>query len=80
VVHGTYTLPEPLRALGVDLEGRVAWARVVALNIGGSNPYCWASSIKSRHSKSANLPITASWSPRVWTEFKGLISIIKYSQ
>src|SRR5829696_9706603 len=62
VVHGTYTLPEPLRALGVDLEGRVAWARVVALNIGGSNPYCWASSIKSRHSKSANLPITASWS------------------
>src|SRR5829696_5578875 len=47
VVHGTYTLPEPLRALGVDLEGRVAWARVVALNIGGSNPYCWASSIKS---------------------------------
>src|SRR5215212_5909209 len=35
MVHGTYSLPEPLRALGVDLEGRVAWARVVALNIGG---------------------------------------------
>ena len=35
VVHSTYSLPEPLRTLGVDLEGRVAWARIVALNIGG---------------------------------------------